>query len=230
MPKYAIIVTYNTDDYYWINDDWKDQVGEDFDENVVIIGDRDSGSIEEASWWKDAKEIIDDVDSYLNDPLDEYLDYMSGLCSEDKLRDIYEMYHRENLYTDDIDFIIKVVEIIYPFLSVEHDSIRGYHTGADVIYLADAIDISYLEDWYYGNIYVVDAFELDTEAMEEDEVDINDLSISDVRNYGESIGEDFAITQTEYFNEFYRLSDAEQLNKFASEFGLNPEDCTLVED
>ena len=60
MAKYAICIEPSTDDYYWIDDMWKQYVdGEDFDEDVVILGDRDHSGIEEASWWSDVKELLE---------------------------------------------------------------------------------------------------------------------------------------------------------------------------
>ena len=232
MPKYAIVVTYNTDDYWWISDGWKDQVCEDFDENVVIIGDGyNSGSIEEASWWKDAKSLSSSLaDELWNSDFGEYMDYHHGECADDKLREIYDFFHSNDYATDDTDFIMKVAIILYPFLKLEQDRISGYHTWSDVIYVRDSIDIDILHDWYYGEIFVVDAYELDMESIEEDEVDINDMTISEVRDYGESIGEDYAIESTYYYKKYFRLSDKEKLEQFASDLGLNPEDCVLVED
>ena len=231
MAKFAIIVTYNTDDYWWITDDWKEQVCEDFDENVVIIGNRDNSGIEEASWWQEAKTLSADLaDELWNADFDEYMDYHSGCCADDKLREIYDFYQEHDYNTDDTEFIMKVATILYPFLKLEQDRISGYHTGADVVYIKDSVDIDVLHDWYYGEIYVVDAYELDMEAIEEDEIDINDMSISEVKDYGESIESDFAIESTYYYKNYYRLPYEDQLAKLADDLGLNPEDCVLVED
>ena len=232
MAKFAIIVTYNTDDYWWITDDWKDQVCEDFDENVVILGsDRNTGSIEEASWWQEAKTLSSDLaDELWNADFDEYMDYHSGCCADDKLREIYDFYQETDYNTDDTEFIMKVATVLYPFLKLEKDHISAYHEGADGIYIKDSIDIDTLHDWFFGEIYVVDAYELDMEAIEEDEIDINDMSISEVKDYGESIESDYAIESTYYYRDYYRLPYEEKLAKLAYELGLNPEDCVLVED
>ena len=231
MAKFAIIVTYNIDDYWWVTDDWKDFVCEDFDENVVIIGDRDNSGIEEASWWQDAKSLSSDLaDELWNADFDEYMDYHSGYCADDKLREIYDFYQEHDYNTDDTEFIMKVATILYPFLKLEQDHISGYHTGADVVYVKGSIDIDVLHDWYYGEIYVVDAYELDMEAIEEGGIDINDMSISEVKDYGKSIESDFAIEYTYYHRNYYRLPHEEQLAKLANDLGLNPEDCVLVED
>ncbi len=220
MIKYAITVTY--DDRYYDFDDWKYNICEDFDENVVVVATRDTNGVENASWWIDAKDVLSDID-YGDE--EDFIYNNSGFCSKSKLKDIYALYEKEGSDTDDPEFIADVAMILYPFLNLKVSDIRGYHTSTDVVYVADAVDLDTLEDWWFGNIYLVSAYELDLDAMEEDEVDIEYLDLREVHDYGTEIAEsDFQITQTEYMH----LDDA--LQTFASDFGLSPEDCVLIEE
>lgn len=222
MTKYAITITYDQDGFFsqdYLDDDY-------LRESVVIIGERGYEICADADWWKDANDIITDIGYDIDEPFDDYMENNSSLCAEDKLKDIYDVYHDNNWDTDDMEFIAKVAEILYPFLHLEVDSISGYHEYADVIYEQGAVDIDDLEDWVFGNIFLVDAYELDTAAMEEDGVAMDDLSIDDVQEYGTSVEGTYPITETYYY---HNHREPDFISKLASNFGLPAEDCIIVE-
>lgn len=224
MIKYAITVTYVTDDMYWFDGYWKDEVCEEFDENVVIPEDRDHSGFEKASWWKDAKDVISDIDSYLYD-WDELSEYCDGVCAKDKLKAIFDFYTENDYSTDDTEFIAEVARILYPFLNIEVGGIRGYHDSAEVVYNADELaDLDVLEDWFYGNIYEVTGYELDAESMAEDDIDAENMSVGEVEDYGTVDEGSHPITSTEYFK--YR-HDAKEI---CSWFGYPEDETVVVED
>lgn len=175
MPKYLVTVKYEQDDYYYSDDMWKDQVCVDFDENVVIVD-----YAENASWWKDAKEILQDIDN--SNDLEDFVDYYSDEYAKDKLEDIYNLYYDWD-GRDKPEFMKQVVELLYPGLDLTVDSIRGYSQGdhADVLYLTGSVDVDILGEWFYGDIYDVRLYEISDEDFAEylaagnDEDDLEEL-------------------------------------------------------
>ena len=79
----------NTGDGTWwlynSNQGWKDYCGcENFDEQVVLTGNRDFTGCTEAEWYQKAKEILDDIDCY-----DEYPTDVSDEVNA-KLKEMYD--------------------------------------------------------------------------------------------------------------------------------------------
>ena len=230
MPKYAVVIKYNTDEYYWDTDYWKDEVCEDFDEYVVIPDDNLRHDFQKASWWQDAKEIANlFADMWNYEDTDEFIADNSYICAKDKFLEIFDLYQKERYDYDDIDFVVAVANILFPFLNIEQGTIRGYHESEPVVYVADMVDLQVLEDWFFGNVYEVTGYELDTESMEEDEMSMEDLSVSDVEDMYGSLDSDahYAIPDTYY----YKLrSENALLTDALANFGYPIEDTVLVED
>ena len=70
-------------------------------------------------------------------------------------------------------------------------TIHGYSQGDRATILYDTstdVNLSELEDWVFGNVYNVDLYELDEEAVADADVDFDDLDARDVYRYGESMG------------------------------------------
>ena len=218
MIKYAIVV--KPADEYWF-DDWKSDVSEDFDENVVIIGQE-----ENASWWIDAKYIIEGIDNYAE--MEDFISDNQHTCSRHKLSDIWELYQSWDGYSDDTEFIAEVAKILYPFMNIEVGGLRSYGDYADCIYNVDEVNFDYLQDWWAGSIYEVSAYELDPELMEEDEVEVSDLDSNNVEDYGSETEEgSFPLTDTDYWE--MRKSDG-LLANLAQSFGYPKEECILIDD
>ena len=76
------------DGTWWLynnNHGWKDYCGcENFDEQVVLTGNRDFTGCTEAEWYQKAKEILDDIDCY-----DEYPTDVSDEVNA-KLKEMYD--------------------------------------------------------------------------------------------------------------------------------------------
>ena len=85
-------------DWLWgENDYWKDYVGcNDFDEQVVLFGNRDFNGITEASWYNKAKEILTNIDYY-----DEYPEDLSNIYIKTKF--LAERLILENIINNNLN-------------------------------------------------------------------------------------------------------------------------------
>lgn len=131
-----------TDWLYGKTENWKDYVGcENFDEEVVLIGNRSYSGCTEASWYQKAKDILNDIDCY-----DEYPDDVSEEVNA-KLKELYDKCRR----TDDI--IIDVLRLLYPEDTFKTGTIRGYCQGdwQDYIIKGD-VNVNQLEAFYFGHL------------------------------------------------------------------------------
>lgn len=224
MNRYVIKIRYCDDNYYWSDDTWKENVCADFDENVVIIGNRNTEGIEEATWWTEAKSVFNELDNYAGDR-GAFISVFEDEYAIDKLADIYDAY---DLWDgrDVPAFTAKIAETLFPGLSIKFGTIRGASQGdwADVVYLEDAIeDIDILEAWYYGDVYdvqVYDVTDVDPEILD-DEYELRDY-ISD---------DDWIDMRTIAYPELWELQrdPAGKEQAFIKEFGL-PEDSEIYFD
>ena len=141
---------------------WKDYIGcEDFDEEVVLVGNRDYNNYTEASWYQRVKQILDDIDCY-----DEYPDNVSDEVNA-KLKELYDKCRR----TDDI--IVDVLKLLYPNDTFKTGTIRGYYQGDWQEYIINGnVDVDLLEAFYFGSISDIT-------------VDSNDDSFGDVITHDE---------------------------------------------
>lgn len=127
---------------YGYGEAWKDYVGcENFDEQVVLFGNRDCTSMTEASWYQRAKEILNDIDQY-----DEYPEDLSEEINE-KLKSIYEKYNREE------EIIFRFLKVLYPDDTFETGTIRGYCQGDWQNYIVKGnVNTDLFEAFYFGNV------------------------------------------------------------------------------
>lgn len=137
---------------WWLYNDnniWMDYVTEDLTEKTVLFGNRDYPNITYASWWKKANEVIRDLENYDDRAMCYYRDELSR-----KQRKAIIKAYENCRYTDDTDFIIEIVKILYPEMELETATIRGYCQGdwQEVVYIKDSIDIDLLEAFYFGQI------------------------------------------------------------------------------
>lgn len=150
-----INITINHDNadlsFLYNNDEWKNYICDDFDEKVVCLRNREYSSIEEASWWINAKQIIENLDCgyCLDDFIAEYI----GDYSEEQLEKIYKEYQKCR-YSDDTDFIISVCQIINPSLELETAIAKGYVQSEwiEIVYIKDSIDVSTFEAYFFGQL------------------------------------------------------------------------------
>lgn len=121
---------------------WKDYVGcENFDEEVVLFGNRNYSGCTEASWYQKAKDILTDIDCY-----DEYPDDVNNNLKS-KLKELYEKCR----CTEDI--LVDVIRLLNPSDTFKTGTIRGYCQGDWQEYIVKGdVDIDLLETFYFGKI------------------------------------------------------------------------------
>lgn len=161
---YTIKVVPCTDSWYWDSDEWKDFVCEDFDQNVVIVGNRENAGVEEAEWWRDADRVSSELD-YAND----YEDFLYALEDEfpsNTLQAIWDLYLNDNMVNDEFRF--EVAKILHPELQLESGTIRGsvQREWAYVYYVEGSVDLDVLADWYFGNVLDVELYDENGEYQE----------------------------------------------------------------
>jgi len=148
MDKVTIYIDNTGEAVSWIyfGDSWKEYVAEDFDEKVVMFGNDRERTIENADWWITTKSLIEDLEYHDGD-----IEDLDGCYSEEQLKKAKELYDNCT-YSDDIDFIIKMVKVLYPDMELERTEIRGYCQGdwQDVVYVKDSVDINTLQAYYFG--------------------------------------------------------------------------------
>ena len=162
---------------------WKDYVGcEDFNEQVVLYGNRDYSGIEEASWYQKAKEIVDDINNY-----DDYPDDMS----EENKEEI-----RKILLSSCDDVPVEVLRILYPDDEFKTGTIRGYSQGDWEYYIVKGdVDVEQLEAYYFGN--VVDIFVKDNEEKYSDVMTCEELWDAEREGYEKVFRERYGIPEDE---------------------------------
>ncbi len=172
---------------YGKSENWKDYVGcENFDEQVVLTGNRDYSGCTEAEWYQAAKRILDNIDCY-----DEYPDDVSEEVNA-KLKELYDKCR----CTEDI--IIDVLRLLYPEDTFEEGTIRGYCQGEwqEYIIMGD-VDTELLEAFYFGKIADI--------QIESDEDSFGDVITHDELWKAER--EDLK----EYMRKRYKLSEDEEI-------------------
>lgn len=133
------------DGTWWLynnNDVWKDYCGcDNFDEQVILAGNRHCKECTDAEWYQAAKDILNDIDCY-----DEYPEYTSEEVNA-KLKELYDKCR----CTEDI--IVDVLRLLYPEDAFKDGTIRGYCQGdwQDYIVKGD-VDTDLLEAMYFGKI------------------------------------------------------------------------------
>lgn len=207
MGRYSVRIEPLEDDYYWSTDEWQSNIHPYFDEVAVITGNDDFAVVENARWWKDAKELVESLDGECYGDTSRFITYFSeeDEYATDKLEDVAEAY--DNASKIDTDFILKVAEILYPWISLEHTTIRGNSQGewAELIYEDGEIDPSIAEDWYFGKVYEA--------LLADNETDPDGIEASAI------------ITDTEYWRAYHNLE-----GYFAEMFGIPADEVTVIEE
>lgn len=110
------------DGTWWLYNDnnvWKDYCGcDNFDEQVVLTGNRHCKEYKDAEWYQKTKEVIEDIDCYelypeytseeVNAKLKELYDKCR--CTEDIMIDVLRLLYPEDaLKTERLEVIVKVI-------------------------------------------------------------------------------------------------------------------------
>ena len=130
---------------WWLyggSENWKDYVGcEDFDEQIILTGNRDFSGCTEASWYHKAKDILTDIDCYDEYP-DDVIDEVKA-----KLKELYDKCR----CTEEI--LVDVIRLLNPEDTFETGTIRGYCQGDWQEYIVKGnVDTDLLEAFYFGKI------------------------------------------------------------------------------
>lgn len=130
---------------WWLyggSENWKDYVCcENFDEQIVLTGNRDFSGYTEASWYHKAKDILTDIDCY-----DEYPDNVTDEVKA-KLKELYDKCR----CTEEI--LVDVIRLLNPEDTFKTGTIRGYCQGDWQEYIVKGdINIDLLEAFYFGKI------------------------------------------------------------------------------
>lgn len=127
---------------YGKNEEWKNYIGcECFDEQVVLLGNRDYKGYTEANWYQKAKDILTDIDCY-----DEYPEDLSEEINA-KLKELYEKCR----CTDDI--LVDVIRLLNPEDTFKTGTIREYNQSDWQNYIVKGdVDVEQLENFYFGKI------------------------------------------------------------------------------
>lgn len=168
------------------NEGWKDYICEDFDEQVVLTGNRDFKDYTEASWYQEAKDVLTDIDCY-----DEYPDDLNDEIKA-KLKELYD----ECRCTEDI--LIDVIRLLNPNDTFKSGTIRGYCQGDWQEYIVkENVDVEQLENFYFGKIADI--------TVSNDEEEFGDVITHD--ELWEAEREDLK----EYMRKRYELSENEEV-------------------
>ena len=189
---------------YGKNDIWKDYVCADFDDKIVITGNRDYNGVTETEWWHRAKEIIDDLDSEgtIDINIDDMVDYYK--YTKESIEAVVKAYD-DCRYSDDIDFVVKVAKIITGKKIVTRQ-ICGYSQSEwnYIAYDEDEFDddpTETIEAMYFGKISDI--------TVNTDDDEYGDIITHDELWEAERNG-----NLKDYFRKRYELSNDEEIKIF----------------
>lgn len=185
------------DGTWWLynnHESWKDYCCcENFDEEVVLMGNRNLNEHNEAEWYQKAKTVLDDIDYY-----DEYPEDLSDETNA-KLKRLYERCR----CTDDI--LVDVIRLLYPDDVFETGTIRGYCQGDWQNYIVKGnADVYLLEAIYFGKISDI--------TVIKDNEEFGDIITHDELWDAERNGD-----LKEYFRKRYDISEDEELHIFQAD-------------
>ena len=137
------------DTSYLFPDEWKEYCygpSDEFDEVVVITGNRHFNSHTTASWYQRVMEICKWFDySYDREDFD---------LTDEQYKKAKEIYDKCRTY-EDPDVIVEFLKVLYPGNEFKTRTIRGYDQGdwQECIWKSDSwIDIDYVESFYFGKV------------------------------------------------------------------------------
>ena len=179
------------DGTWWLYNDnnvWKDYCGcDNFDEQVILTGNRHCKEYTDAEWYQAAKDILNDIDCY-----DEYPEYTSEEVNA-KLKELYDKCR----CTEDI--IVDVLRLLYPEDAFKNGTIRGYCQGDWQNYIVKGdVDTDLLEEMYFGKISDI------TVTIEEEE-------FGDVITHDELWRAEIEEGLKEFFREYYEIDKDEEI-------------------
>jgi hypothetical protein len=140
----------NNLDYLYTNGEWKNYVCEDFDNKVVLLGNRDYKEEAYADWWRTAKDIANDLDQLDEN---EFIESYRDTYPEETIIKMIQAYKRTD-YSDKPEFLMEIAMLSKPGLELELRTIRGYTQSEwrEVVYIKDSLNIKVLETYHFGQL------------------------------------------------------------------------------
>ncbi len=127
--------------------EWQLYVASELAEKCVIYGNREYNDMQEAEWFERAKNILKDIDSYLEE---------SDVCekynlSKEQFEAINELYDKCNVLEE---IFLDTIKILYPEEKFVQSTIKGtcQREWQIVIYKEGMLEQNILEDFYWGNV------------------------------------------------------------------------------
>ena len=179
---------------YNSNNIWKSYCGcENFDEEVVLTGNRQFCGCREAEWYKEAEAVLMDIYNY-----DEYPEELSEEATA-KLKKVCKRHGN----TDDI--LVDIIRILNPNDKFETGTLRGYCQSDWQNYIVKGdVNTILLEAIYFGKISDI------TVTTDEDE-------FGDIITHDELWDAERGDGLKEYFRKKYDLSDDEEIRIFQAD-------------
>ena len=189
--------------YLYDTDMWKDYVCENFDDNVIIFGNKDFVPIQEANWWVKTINLIDDIDyNYNKEDEQQFLIDFENNYTESTLKKIWNIYWahiKQGGYSDDIDLRMIIAENLFK-IELDDITIRGNSQSDwnNAIYIKGCLDPNILADYYFGNLIVIDIY------ADEDIIGTDIIPYSQIDYTVERNGKYY---KNKYNGDFYTLTD-----------------------
>lgn len=157
MTEIKIDNTGNGTDYLYTQSAmWRDYIDcENFDEEVVLTGNRDYNNFTEASWYQRTKEILVDIAAW-----DEYPEDLSDEVNA-KLKELYENCRCIE------DIFVDVLRVLYPKDTFTTGTIRGACQCEWQNYIIKGdVDVKLLEAFYFNKVSCITII-TDTESYDD---------------------------------------------------------------
>lgn len=142
---------------------WFDNFLENNYERFVILGGRNFKSYEDASWWDNVKSLIHDMERH--EYPGEALSLYKELSRQQRKTILKEC---ENCrYSDDTDFLVKILNILYLEDQFKFSEISGYSQGdyAEVVFKADFEPlVDSLSSYYFNKLTEVERIDEDEDS------------------------------------------------------------------
>lgn len=158
------------DGTWWLygqSDNWKDYVCENFNDHVIIVGNRDFNTVEEAEWYERVKDLMMDIDNDFE--AEEICDDYN--LSQEQYMSLKEIYDKARTLEDTY---VDALRVLYPDDTFESGTIRGYVQREWQEYIVKGnVDTDLLEAYYFGqlaDITVIDGDEIYGDVITHDEL------------------------------------------------------------
>lgn len=192
------------------SDEWKLYVDEDFDEKCVLLGNRHFKESTKAKWYNDIISVMEDLDYF--DAEDFRKEYSDRYSEEvlDKVIHLYNSYSGSS-HMEENEFISELAKVLF-HIELDYGTIRGYNQGdwQHYICIKDSIDISALENYFFGKLSEV-LLEDDDEILDICYIFDDDLWEAERGNLKDFLRQEFGLTED--FKVFERKTKSTRIDE-----------------